>query len=170
MNAEGPKETIISVALENRILRWMTLILTLGMTSSGILSYQLSKKPAKVWLVMEDGRIANDEGQLFEWNVHEAAQRAVEAFYVPGPDREKILGKYFTEFLAEAGRKHIPADKFVLLRINKVERKDNEIHVDGILLREKENDLPLRLILIRSERSEENPFGLIVSSSTKAGG
>ena len=165
-NPESPKETIISIVKENKVWRCLTIIMALGTTVSVIVSYRLHDKPPLVWLVSEDGRIANGNGKFFTWEAEQAARRSVELYYVMSPERDKLLDKYFTNALAEAGRNFKSKDRFVSFHVVQIEQKGADILVHGSMFRENEKTEDLNLVLMRVERSDENPFGLMVSSSS----
>ena len=164
---EGPKETIISIAKENFALRWVSILLAFGMMAASGAAVFLSKRPSTVWVIMESGKIINGTGHYFDWELEEAARRAVEAFYVADMERESKLNSYFSSELAEAGKKFSPKDRFVAFKVVKTDRTESEILLDGTLQRQGESDEMMSLTLQKTERIERNPFGLIVTASGK---
>lgn len=167
MTEESPKETIISVAKENFALRWLSMFLALGVMAACVAALLLSKRTPTVWVVMESGKVISGASHYFDWEAEEAANRSVEAFYVADPERESKLTACFSAELAEAGKKFSPKDRFVVFRAGKMDRTETGILMEGILLRQGEPDEQLTLTLRKSERSERNPFGLIVTASGK---
>jgi len=163
------KETILSISSENHIWRWTSILLLIGLLASIALAHRMIHKQPTVWLLTEDGRFLDGNGKFFSWEVREAAQRAIETFYVPSPERDERLDLYFSMSLAKAGRKFRARDRFVTFKIDKVEQKGNQISLMGTLFRENEKEVHLNLIMERINRSKENPFGLVVSSSTRTG-
>lgn len=161
------KETIISIVKENWMLRMLCIFLGIGMMVSGFTSYLLSKKPALVWIVTQEGKITNSKGLFFDWEVEEASRKAVETFYMPSPNRNNLLPSYFSQTLVEYAKKFSPRDRFVSFQVNQVEHANDGIEVRGLLMRSNETDEKLVLKLNKVERTEENPFGLVVNSSVK---
>ena len=163
----NPKETILSIAKENWVLRMLCLFLGIGMMTCGAATYFLSKKPALVWMVTYEGKITNSKGHFFDWEVEEAIQRAVDLFYVANPNRGELIPFYFSPELAESARKFEPRDRLAVFKINKLENTNNGIEAQGILRRSNDADEKLLLKLNKVERTETNPFGLIISHSEK---
>ena len=163
---EEPKETIISIAQENKIWQWLTVLMSLVTITSMLFSYSLLRRPQIVWMVTEEGKITNSIGKSFEWEVRDAAQKAVELFYVPSLERDKLLDLFFSDSIAQAGRNFKARDRFVSFKSDKVEQRGAELLVQGTLFRENEREERLNLVLSRTERTEENPFGLAISSSS----
>ncbi len=163
---ETPKETIISIAKENRICRWVTILFGIGTAFSTLTLYYILHRPQQVWMATEDGKISNSNGKYFSWEIEIAAQKAVDAHYVSSPERENLLEHYFVKTLSEYGKKFKSRDRFIAYKVNKVEETNSKILVQGTLFRENEKDEHLDLVLDRTERSDINPFGLTVSSAT----
>ena len=163
---ETPKETIISVARENRIWKWVTIILSIGTACSALALYGLLHKPQQVWMVTEDGKISNNSGKYFSFEIEKAVQRAIDAYYISSPDRENLLEHYFEKTLAESAKNFKTKDRFISFKVNKIEESGPKILTQGTLYRENEKDERLDLILDLTERSDINPFGLVVSSAT----
>jgi hypothetical protein len=165
--ADSPKETIISIARENRAWRWITVWMSICVAALSLVSYQMWRRQV-VWMVTEDGRIANSQGKnlVFPWEASEAALQAIETYYTEAPNRETLLDAFFSEELSTAGKKHKPRDRFVFYRIRRVEPQESGVTVTGILYRENEKEEKLSLIMKPAGRNDMNPFGLVISSAS----
>lgn len=163
----NPRETILSIVKENWLLRLLCIFLGIGMMVCGFTSYLLSKKSALVWIVTQEGKITNSKGLFFDWEVEKASRKAVEIFYMPSPNRNNLLPSYFSPTLVEYAKKFTPRDRFVSFQVSQVEHTSNGIEVRGLLMRSNETDEKFILKLNKVERTEENPFGLVVNSSIK---
>ena len=117
-------------------------------------------------MVTEDGKISNNSGKYFSFEIEKAVQRAIDAYYISSPDRENLLEHYFEKTLAESAKNFKTKDRFISFKVNKIEESGPKILTQGTLYRENEKDERLDLILDRTERSDINPFGLVVSSAT----
>lgn len=168
MTTESPKETIISVARDNAALRWVTIFLAFGLLLSGFSNYVLLKRPTEIWVITEDGRIMQNGGQVFSWEVHESVKKAVELAYVESSDRERLLPAFYSADILNRVKKNLEKDKMVNFDIRKIEYLDKSVQALGILKRFNTDDTALLFTLVRTGRNPNNPFGFMVSQVTPA--
>lgn len=168
MTPEERKETIITVAKENTVLRWLTLFLTLGIVIAVAGSYFAFRKPQIVWFVTADGRITSSTGFFLDLEAEASVLRALESYYTPSQNREQRLVSFFSSAVRErpAFKKFVPSDRFVGFRVEKIEH-GKSIEVSGLLMR-RDSEEKLILVLERTDRSEINPFGLMVANVREA--
>lgn len=164
---DSPKETIVSVAKENRAWRWITVWMSVCVAALSLISYQMWRRQV-VWMVTEDGRISNSQGKnlVFHWEAREAALQAVETYYTEAPNRETLLDAFFSEELSTAGKKHRPRDRFVSYKVLRVDPQESGVSVTGMLYRENQKEEKLSLVMRPANRGDVNPFGLVVSSAS----
>lgn len=161
---EKPKETIFSMAYENRALRWATIALSVAITVALVVIW--ARPPAPVWLVREDGTIFRGDKKIFSWEAIEASRRGLELFFVKDEKREERLPDYFTGRTLSAAQSFQASDRFVGVRVDKVQEGAGGADVQATVLREGQQLLRFTLQLTRGERSERNPFGLFISSTS----
>lgn len=161
---EPPRETILTISYENRALRWATVLLSLALAFSA--AALLTKKPAPVWLVREDGTIFRGDKKVFAWEPNEATRRALDLFFTKNESRTGSLDKYFTGGPLLAAKEYQPSDRFVAVRVDKVVEAEKGAEVNATVMREGQGVLSMTLELSRVPRTEMNPFGLVVSSTT----
>lgn len=165
---ESPRETILSIAKENVMLRWTVLVLAISI--SAMVAYVIKRPPAAVWLVSEAGQIQSGNKILYSWEPLEFLRRAFEVMFVRSDNRDILLPHFFEGQPLEAAKSIKPDVRFTNFRIESQTITDTgAIIINGIVLRNEKDDLPLSIEVIRSERNEFNPFGLKISSTTLRG-
>ncbi len=161
---EKPRETILSIAYENRALRWATIALSVAITVALVVLW--SRPPAPVWLVREDGTIFRGDKKIFSWEAIEASRRGLELFFVKDETRADHLPDYFTGKTLTAAQSYQASDRFIGVRVDKVEEGRGGADVQATVIRDGQQLLRFTLQLTRGERSDRNPFGLFISSTT----
>ena len=164
-NAEKPSETIFSMQMENRTLRWMVLLLCLTVVG---LAIALVFKPAPtVWFVHERGEILKNDGKVFTWAPAVAVQRAFEVMFVPGERRGELLGEFFSGNQKEVALAHTANDRFVFFRVTEpVSVENGEVFVLGTLFRDGKDSTKMRVGFKSVAPTDTNPFGLVITSVT----
>ncbi len=161
---EKPRETILSMAHENRALRWATISLAVAITVALVIL--CARPPAPVWLVREDGTIFRGDKKVFSWEAIEASRRGLELFFVKDEHRADHLPDYFTGKTLTAAQTYSASDRFVGVRVDDVKEGVAGADVQATVVRDGQQLLRFTLQLTRGERSERNPFGLLISSTT----
>ena len=160
---ESPRETIISIAAENRALRWVSIFLSVAVTVCAVALF--NKRPV-VWFISENGQIMRGYTKVFGWEPMEAARRALEVFFTPAVNRTDLVNAYFKEAPLSAAKDFNAQERFIGLHITKQEEQGAAVIVSGRLFRESRPSVEISLRLERTDRTALNPFGLVVSSTT----
>ncbi len=164
-NTEKPLETVVSIQRENWALRWVTIGLSVSIASlSALLIFE---KPQPIWLVHENGQIFEGSSKIFSWEPGEASKRGLECFFVPSANRNDMIRGYFTGLPLEAALVYQPHDRFIDFKVlAQSETADGGLLVDGEIYRENKDPGKMSLVLVKGQRTEINPFGLLISSTT----
>jgi|GEM_PF-2992073 len=159
------KETILSVAGENRALRWVIVLLAF---SIGAMAMALVlRRPSPVWVVSERGTIYRGDKKIVNWEPLEVSRRALEILLVPTDNREALVAAYFDGSLTASINASKPKETFISFQIKKVtEEKGGDVVVVGVLMRPDKPRADLTINLEQRARTELNPFGLVVKKTT----
>jgi len=162
-------ETILTVARENRALRWGVIILSAATAvMAGALAW---RPPPPVWVVSENGEIHQGDKQVVRWEPEETTRRALEILFIPTENRENLVKAFYDENLQPSVLTSKPRDRFISFQLKEVkEEKPGFVTVEGVLLRVDRPTVELTVILEKRPRSEINPFGLVVRKTTLGAG
>lgn len=168
MSKLNPPETIFTIALENRVLRWATIFLSAALVICALAIFVVSRRPQIVWAVYENGRIVNSSGLFFEWEPREAARVALKSFLVEGPRRDEYLHEYFDAEFLKLKSTQKPSRAVVDFDVtNVVFNDDGSVVASGVLRRSSTNPSPILISMRKSVRTNLNPFGLMVTDVKK---
>lgn len=154
-------ETIISIAKENRVLRWALFFLSLAIAALAVAL--VHRRPADIWVVTSNGSIHQGEKEIFSWEGYEATRRALDVLFVPTDRRDDYIDAFYSDSLKSSVKGHEPKDRFISFQLKGAKSEgDRKISVDGILQRIDKPPVSMNVVLQQSNRTELNPFGLIV--------
>jgi hypothetical protein len=159
------KETILSIAGENRVLRWVIVVFSLCIAT--LVVGIVWRPPSPVWVVTEGGTIFHGDQKIVSWEPIEATRRALEILLVPTENRDLLVAAFFDESLAGQIIASKPKDPFISFQIKTVtEEKLGEVIISGVLLRPDKPKAELTVNMVKRNRTELNPFGLVVTKTT----
>lgn len=118
---ETAPETILSVARENRALRWGIVILTFGIA---VLAVALAYKPAPmVWVVGENGTLYRGDSKIMSWEPIEATRQALDLVFVPTDNRENLVRAFFDTGYQIKILGMVPRDPFIAFHVKRVMKR-----------------------------------------------
>lgn len=159
------KETFLSVASENRALRWVVVFLAFAIAA--LATALVMRPPSPVWVVSEGGTIFRGDQKIVSWEPPEACRRALEILLVPTDNRDALVAAYFDDSLVTSIVASKPKEQFISFQVKTVtEGKMGEVVVVGVLMRPEKPKADLTVNLVKRNRTGLNPFGLVVTKTT----
>ncbi len=159
------KETVFSIANENKILRWVVIILA-GSVSALTVGLLYKPEPS-VWVVSQSGTIYRGDKEIISWEPQEVSRRVLDILFVPTDNRDVLIDEYFSDGLRSAVKGHDPKDRFIAFHIKNVNSTvPGQVEVDGVLQRNDREPVSIKMTLIQGPRTELNPFGLRVEKGS----
>lgn len=159
------KETILSVAGENRALRWGIVFLSFSIAALAIAL--VLRPPSPVWVVSEGGTIFRGDQKIVNWEPLETCRQALEILLVPTDNRDALVSAFFDDSLVTSIIASKPKEPFISFQVKTVtEGKNGEVVVVGVLMRPDKPKADLTISLAKRSRTGLNPFGLVIKKTS----